>query len=68
MGLTNAEGPFLLAHIVHTFDLSLACPPEEITRIMSITVNPNKMPLIFTPRAVGAGTRDELGVCEQVVG
>lgn len=48
--LTEAEGPFLIAQIVRELDFQLACPESEIFRRARVTVGPNKMPIVFSPR------------------
>ena len=50
MYLSNIEATILIANIVHNYDLSLACPTNEITRHAALTINPNKLPIIFTKR------------------
>jgi cytochrome P450 len=48
--LSLIDAPLLIAHIVHHFEFSMACPVDEIRRVFQLTVGPNKMPVIFTPR------------------
>lgn len=47
--IAPAMGTIALASIVKHFTFQLACPPEEIYRIVAFTVTMNKMPFIFTP-------------------
>ena len=48
--LSLLEGPMLLAHILHRYDITLACPAEEVARITALVLHPSKLPLVFTPR------------------
>eukprot|EP01031_Cornospumella_fuschlensis_P030487 gene30487-36848_t len=47
--LVFTETQLAIAHLIRSFNLTLACDPNEIHRVITLTLPPNKMPLIFTP-------------------
>lgn len=49
MLLATVEASLAIAFLAHHFRIELACPAEEITRVMNVTSMPNKMPLRLTP-------------------
>lgn len=51
MHLSYSELVLAIAYLGHCFDISLACPAEEIERIMNFAASPNKMPLYIRARS-----------------
>lgn len=47
MDLALMEATFCVANIVDRFDFELACSPSEISRFLAVSVQVNKMPLLF---------------------
>ncbi|RYH13957.1 cytochrome P450 [archaeon] len=50
MTLALTEAALAICFLVYAFDFSLACPPEEVQRIVVFAATPNKMPLKLTKR------------------
>ena len=47
--LAMAEGAFAIANMVTRYTWKLACEPHEVKRIVTLTVQVEKMPFVFTP-------------------
>lgn len=50
MTMALSESVMGLAALVHNFDFTLACPDEEVVVEYKFTMQPNKLPMKFTPR------------------
>lgn len=50
MSLAFIEGIFALTNIAHSFDISLACDPSEVKRMIVFTASPNKVPIWLKAR------------------
>ena len=57
--IAPAMGALALASIIDHFDVELACPKDEIYRIVAFTVTMNKMPFKLTPHKHGASLASE---------
>jgi cytochrome P450 len=49
MNLAYYEGVLAIAFLAYHFDMELNCPKNEIYRIRSFTLCPNKMPVVLKP-------------------
>ena len=50
MGLAYLESTMATVALISHFDFALACPMDEIQRVMMFTVKANKMPITLTKR------------------
>jgi hypothetical protein len=52
MALAMSEGVAAVAALAYNFDMTLACPPEEIVSELYFTTKANKMPIRLQVRSV----------------